>query len=370
MRSRSAIPNPKSQTVRPDLRGCSLSGLETLVVAAGEPRYRGRQLFKWIHNRGASSFEEMTDLPKAFRVRAAEVFGIESLVVAETRLSSDGTIKYRMDTGRGDFVESVYMPSARRDTLCVSTQVGCAMGCAFCLTGAMRLGRDLSAGEIVDQVRTVAVDLRARLHHGGEGPRPPHRRYVSNVVFMGMGEPLKNFEATRDAVAVLTHPDALGFSTRHVTVSTCGLVPEILRFGREVTAKLAVSLNAADDETRSRLMPINKKYPLADLLSALKRFPLKPGWRITFEYVLLAGVNDSVTDARRLVKILSGIPSKVNLIVFNAHPAADFKAPTPEAVAAFHKVLTDKNLSAFVRENRGGDVAAACGQLGRVRDEG
>lgn len=347
-----------------DIRGCTLPALEALVVAAGEPKYRGRQLFKWIHNRGASSFDEMTDLPKAFRARAAEAFRIGSLAVSETRVSSDGTIKYRMDTGRGDFIESVYMRSARRNTLCVSTQVGCAMGCSFCLTGAMRLGRNLSAGEIVDQIRTVTADLRARLHHSGEASRPPHRGYISNVVFMGMGEPLANFEAVRDAVTILTHRDALGFSTRHVTVSTCGLVPEIACFGREVTAKLAVSLNAADDETRSKIMPINKKYPLSELLSALRAYPLKPGWRITFEYVLLAGVNDSAADAHRLVRLLSGIPAKVNLIVYNAHNAADFEAPSPEGVAAFHKVLTDKNLSAFIRENRGGDISAACGQLG------
>ena len=351
---------------RPDLRGLTIPELEALAVAAGEPRYRGRQLFKWIHGRGAGSFSEMSDLPKAFRARAGGLWALGGLTVAETRESADGTIKYRLDTGRGDFVEAVYMPSARRSTLCVSTQVGCAMGCAFCLTGAMKLGRNLDAAEIVDQVRVVAQDVCARLAHGGAAPIPPHRGYVTNVVFMGMGEPLHNFEATKRAVELLVHPDAGGFSTRHVTVSTCGLIPEIERFGREVTARLAISLNATTDETRTALMPINRKYPLHDLMAALRRYPLKPSWRITFEYVLLAGVNDGVADARRLARLVAGIPCKVNIIVYNAHPAARYAAPGREAVDAFQAALTAKEITSIVRESRGGDVAAACGQLGNV----
>jgi 23S rRNA (adenine2503-C2)-methyltransferase len=354
---------------KPNLRGLTVPGIEVQVTAAGEPKYRARQIYKWLHNRGAVSFDEMSDLPKAFRSRAAELWTVGALSVSETRHSSDGTIKYRLDTGHGDFVESVYMPAERRNTLCISTQVGCAMGCAFCLTGGMKLVRNLSAGEIVDQVRAVAVDLRSRLHHGGtssEQPRPPSRGYVSNVVFMGMGEPLHNFEETRRAVEILTDQEAWGFSTRHITVSTCGLIPEIERFGREVTAKLAISLNATTDEVRSRIMPINKKYPLADLIAALRSYPLKPAWRITFEYVMLGGVNDSEADARRLVRLLSGIPAKVNLIVYNPHPASVFTPPDPEVVVKFHSILIDKHLSAFIRENRGGDISAACGQLGRV----
>lgn len=351
---------------RPNLRGLDIPELEALAVSAGAPKYRGRQLFKWIHMRGAGSFAEMSDLPREFRARAAELWSLEGLSVVETRESADGTIKYRLDTGRGDFVEAVYMPSSRRQTLCVSTQVGCAMGCAFCLTGAMKLSRNLTAAEIVDQVRVVALDVRARLRHGGGGPRPPHRGYVSNVVFMGMGEPLHNFEATRRAVELLVHADAGGFSTRHVTVSTCGLVPEIERFGREVTARLAISLNATTDATRTALMPINRKYPLHDLMAALRRYPLKPSWRITFEYVLLAGVNDSPADARRLAKLLAGIPCKVNLIVYNAHAAAVYAAPGPDAIDAFQAILTAKQVTSIVRESRGGDVAAACGQLGNV----
>jgi 23S rRNA (adenine2503-C2)-methyltransferase len=281
-------------------------------------------------------------------------------------VSGDGTIKYRLDTGRGDAVESVYIPAGRRNTLCVSTQVGCAMGCGFCLTGHMGLSRSLGAAEIVDQVRAVAKDLRARMEHGGEAPRPPHRGYITNVVFMGMGEPLHNFEETKRAVQILTNPDALGFSTRHVTVSTCGLVPEISRFGREVAAKLAVSLNATTDEVRSAIMPINRRYPLAELMAAVRAHPLKPGWRVTFEYVLLGGVNDTVADARRLARLLNGIPAKVNIIAYNAHPAAGFRPPDPGAVERFHAALAAKNLSAFVRESRGADIAAACGQLGQV----
>jgi 23S rRNA (adenine2503-C2)-methyltransferase len=353
----------------PDIRGLPPRELEPLVAAAGEPRYRAMQIFKWLHNRGAVSFDEMSDLPKAFRARAPGLFAIPALGVSETRESSDGSIKYRLGTGRGDFIESVWMPSERRNTLCVSTQVGCAMGCLFCLTGGMKLGRNLTAGEIVDQVRAVAADLRARLHHGGQKsdpPRPPNRGYITNVVFMGMGEPLHNFDETRRAVEILTHDAAYGLSARHVTVSTCGLIPEIERFGDEVTAKLAVSLNATTDEVRSKIMPVNRKYPLGKLMEALKRHPLKPGWRITFEYVLLGGVNDTEADARRLVKLLSSIPSKVNLIAYNPHPASSYSAPAAESVKRFHEILLEKNMSAFVRESRGNDISAACGQLGSI----
>jgi 23S rRNA (adenine2503-C2)-methyltransferase len=357
---------PTNTSVKDNLRGMPLAEIEQVMKADGQPKYRAKQLFKWIHFRGAVSFDEMSDLPKPFRAALSEKWCLDTLAVNKTFESKDGTIKYSLDTGNGDRIEAVYMPSERRNTLCISTQVGCAMGCAFCLTGVKKLTRNLTAAEIVDQIRAVSADLRQRMRHGGEPPKPPQRGYLTNVVLMGMGEPLHNFEETRRAVSIMTDPEALGLSTRHVTVSTCGLIPEIERFGKEVTAKLAVSLNATTDAVRSELMPINRKYPLHKLMAALHAFPLKPSWRITFEYVLLCGVNDSEADARRLVKLVSGLPSKVNLIVYNPHPGAKFLAPAPDVVERFRTVLTDKNVVAFVRESRGADVAAACGQLGGV----
>ena len=357
----------KQENKKQNLRGLPVSELTPLVTGAGEPPYRAVQLFKWIHCRGALTFDEMSDLPKRFRVMAASTWDISTLTVSETRSSSDGTIKYRLGTTSGDFIEAVYMPSDKRNTLCVSTQVGCAMGCDFCLTGKMGLIRNLTAAEIIDQIRAISADLRVRMGHGGkdsEPPRPPSRGYISNVVFMGMGEPLHNFNETRRAVEILTDPEAFGFSTRHVTVSTCGLIPEIKKFGELVTAKLAISLNATDDETRSRIMPVNRKYPLAELMAAMRSYPLKPAWRITFEYVLLGGLNDSEADARRLARLISGLPAKVNLIVYNPHPASNYSAPAAGAVERFHAILIEKHVTVFIRESRGNDIAAACGQLG------
>jgi 23S rRNA (adenine2503-C2)-methyltransferase len=351
---------------RPDLRSLSAEALGRLVAELGEKPFRARQIFRWLHRNGAASLEEMTDLPAALRAALAGRCELRTLARAEERRSRDGTIKWTWRTADGLLVESVYMPhggdeerepgNRPRRTLCVSTQVGCAMGCTFCLTGTMGLARNLGAGEIADQVHRA----NRRLVELGEGPAP---RPLTNLVFMGMGEPLHNFEELKGALGLLLHPDGPDFSHRHVTVSTSGLVPEIERLGRETPVKLAVSLNATTDAQREALMPVDRRWPIAALMDACRRFPMRQGRRITFEYVLLGGVNDADEDAVRLARLVSGIPAKVNLIPFNPSPGLAFSAPSPERVEAFRSILEARRVTAVVRRNRGRDIAAACGQL-------
>ena len=351
---------------RPDLRSLSAEALGRLVADLGERPYRARQIFRWLHRKGAASLAEMTDLPARLKGALAERCDLPTLALAQERRSGDGTVKWTWRTADGLLVESVYMPhgtegeeeagNRARRTLCVSTQVGCAMGCTFCLTGTMGLARNLSAGEIADQVHRA----NRRLVELGEGPAP---RPLTNLVFMGMGEPLHNFEELKGALGILLHPDGPDFSHRHVTVSTSGLVPEIERLGRETPVKLAVSLNATTDDQRAALMPVNRRWPIAALMEACRRFPMRQGRRITFEYVLLGGVNDSREDAARLARLVAGIPAKVNLIPYNPSPGLAFEAPSPERVEAFRRILEESRVTAVVRRNRGRDIAAACGQL-------
>jgi 23S rRNA (adenine2503-C2)-methyltransferase len=350
----------------PDARALPLAALEAAIAAAGEKPYRARQIFRWLHQRGAATYEEMTDLPRGLREALAGRFTLRTLAAAEEKRSADGTIKWKWRTFDGRFVESVYMPhtsdddgeTANRDrrTLCVSSQVGCAVGCQFCLTGTMGLVRNLGAGEIADQIHRVN---RRLVELGEAGPRP-----LTNLVFMGMGEPLHNFENLKVALNdLLLAEDGPNFSHRHVTVSTSGLVPQIRRLGAETPVKLAVSLNATTDAQRDVLMPLNRRWPLAELLAACRAFPLKQGRRITFEYVLLGGVNDTDADAERLAALVRGIPAKVNVIPYNENPGLGFRAPPPQRVEAFRDVLVRRNVTAVVRRNRGSDISAACGQL-------
>ena len=354
---------------RPDLRAYPLVRLVEAVARLGERPFRARQLHRWLHRRGAASFDEMTDLPAALRARLAEEYELRTLTMADEQRSVDGTIKWRWRTVDGLPVESVYMPHAgeegddgaaprgrERRTLCVSSQVGCALGCTFCMTGTMGLARDLGPGEIVDQVHRA----NRRLVEMGEGAAP---RPLTNLVFMGMGEPLHNFESLKLALDILLSEDGPNFSHRHVTVSTSGLVPQMRRLGVETQVKLAVSLNATTDAERDALMPVNRRYPLAELLDACRRFPMRQGRRITFEYVLLGGVNDRPEDAERLATLLRGIPAKVNLIPYNDNPGLGFRAPEPARVEAFRDRLVRREVTAVVRRNRGRDIAAACGQL-------
>jgi 23S rRNA (adenine2503-C2)-methyltransferase len=341
---------------RPDLRALPLDALLPLVSALGEKPFRARQIFRWLHRKGAASLDEMTDLPRALRAALAERTSLTALERAAEHRSADGTIKWTWRTHDGKRVESVYMPEPGRRTLCLSSQVGCAVGCTFCMTGTMGLARNLGPGEIVDQVHRA----NRRLVELGvaEGPRP-----LTNLVFMGMGEPLANYPSLKVALDLLLAEDGPNFSHRRITVSTSGLVPVMRRLGEETEVKLAVSLNATTDAQRDAIMPINRRWPIAEVLKACHEFPMRNGRRITFEYVLLAGVNDSPEDARRLADLLRGLPAKVNLIPYNENPGLGFAAPAPERVSAFQEVLVRRNLTVVVRRNRGRDIAAACGQL-------
>jgi 23S rRNA (adenine2503-C2)-methyltransferase len=347
---------PIAHGEKPDLRGLPRQAVDALVSALGERPYRARQLFRWLHRNGAATLDEMTDVPRSLRDAIATRCLLTTLERADEQRSADGTIKWTWRTRDGKLVESVYMPEEDRRTLCLSTQVGCAVGCTFCLTGTMGLARNLGAGEIVDQVHRAnrrLVELGA-----AAGPRP-----LTNLVFMGMGEPLANYPSLKIALDLLLAEDGPQFSQRHVTVSTSGLVPMIRRLGEETPVKLAVSLNATTDAQRDALMPINRRWPISELLAACRTFPRRNGRRITFEYVLLGGVNDTLEDARRLAGLLHGIPAKVNLIPYNANPGLPFVAPPPDRVVAFQEALAARHLTAVVRKNRGRDISAACGQL-------
>jgi 23S rRNA (adenine2503-C2)-methyltransferase len=319
----------------------------------GLAAYRAGQIQKWVYLRQAERFDDMTDIAKDLRGALSEHFRIPRLAVRKVQASADGTRKYLFGLEDGESIESVLIPERDHFTLCVSSQVGCAQNCRFCLTAQGKFQRNLSQGEILSQVRDIRNEM-------------PHPDRLTNLVFMGMGEPLANLDPLLGALEIITDSDAgLGFANRRVTVSTAGLVPQMLELGRRSRVSLAVSLNAADNETRSRLMPVNRKYPLEALLDACRRYPLPPGRRITFEYILIKGVNDSPEDARRLVRLLQPIRSKVNLIPFNPHEASAFERPSEEAILAFQEVLLRKHFTVIIRRSKGQDISAACGQLRR-----
>jgi len=353
-----------------DLRGLSLAELGRLVAELGEQPFRAQQIYRGLHRRGARTFDELTDLPRALREKLAGRARLAALAIDLAQVSADGTIKYRLRTHDDRFLEAVFMPEKGRNTLCVSSQVGCAMGCTFCRTATMGLIRNLTTSEILDQIYAVERDLAARglggAETGSSGPRAgvPHTdRILSNLVFMGMGEPLHNLDNLLPALEHLLAEEGLNLSHRHITVSTSGLVPEIERFGREATVKLAISLNGTTDAQRARLMPVNRKYPLARLLAACRSFPSKIGRRLTFEYVVLEGENDSEGDLDRLARIAKSVPAKVNLIAYNENPGLGFRSPPEARVQAFRAGLEARGVDAFIRKNRGRDIAAACGQL-------
>lgn len=317
--------------------------------------FRAKQVFKWLYLKLADDFDQMTDLGKDLRTLLAKHFYIDRLTLADRQVSADTTEKFLFCLSDDAYIESVLIPEKDHFTLCVSSQVGCAMNCRFCLTAKGGWLRNLSAGEIIAQVRTVRTFLADR-HMDPQA--------LSNIVFMGMGEPLANYGNVLQAIQVITDTDfGLKFSSRRVTVSTCGLIPEILDLGNACDVNLAVSLNATDDATRSRLMPVNRTYPLSQLLAACKKFTMKPRNKITFEYILIRGVNDTPGHARQLVRLLSPLRAKVNLIAFNPHPGSDLKAPDPETVKEFLQILLEKHMTAIVRKSKGADILAACGQL-------
>ena len=330
-----------------DLKNFPLPALELFLKGKGKERFRAIQIFKWIYQHGAGSFEEMTNISKDLRLELAETACISNLQTETVEEGSDGTRKYLFSLGDGSAVESVMIPDEGRATLCISSQVGCAMACEFCLTGNFRLTRNLTTAEIVNQIMAVRRDVEIR-----------------NIVFMGMGEPLHNLDNVIPAIQIMLDGNGLQLSNRRVTVSTCGLVPEMARLGREIpNVNLAVSLNATTDELRDRIMPVNRTYPLKALMKACKEFPLPGRRKVTFEYVMISGINDSLEDAKRLLRLTSDVPNKVNLIPFNEHEGCGFKAPTRAAIDAFHKYLIDRHVTVITRDSRGGDISAACGQL-------
>lgn len=334
------------------LRSMTFDQLATWIAELGEKPFRAKQLWRWLYIQCASSFDEMTDLSKSFRARLEETARLEVLERTGEHIAADGTRKITWQTMGGGQIESVLIPSDSRNTLCISSQLGCAMNCQFCLTAKMGLRDNLSTAEIVDQVVQTRRALGEDIH-------------ISNIVFMGMGEPLHNPDNVIPATNILIDRNGLNLSRRKVTVSTSGLVPEIERLGNESKARLAVSLNATTDEVRDWIMPINRRYPLQRLMDTLRAYPLGKGERITFEYVLLEGVNDSDDDARRIPKLTAGIPCKVNLIPFNPHPGTEFKTSPPERVERFRELLLSKNIHTTVRTTRGDERMAACGQLGK-----
>jgi 23S rRNA (adenine2503-C2)-methyltransferase len=339
------------------LIGLARQELAGEIVDLGEQPFRARQLWHWIYQRGARDFAEMTTLSKPFRQRLAERFTLSRPEVSREQISGDGARKWLLRFGDGNEAEAVLIPEDDRGALCVSSQVGCTLTCRFCHTGTQRLVRNLDAGEIVHQVLVA----RDRL---GEWPTPQGGRLLSNVVVMGMGEPLFNYDNVAKALRIIMDPEGIAISRRRITLSTAGVVPMIRRVGAELGVKLAVSLHAANDGLRSELMPINRKYPLAQLIQACREYPgADNARRITFEYVMLKGVNDSPADARALVALVQGIPAKFNLIPFNAWPGSPFECSPPEVVARFAAILNDAGFTAPVRVPRGRDILAACGQL-------
>ena len=313
--------------------------------------YRAAQVFKWIYLRQVDRFDLMTDIAKDIRTLLEDHFTIDRLQIENIETSKDGSRKYLFTLKDEKRIESVLIPERDHYTLCTSSQVGCAQGCRFCLTARGGLQRNLSKAEIVSQVRDVKNEL--------DDSKP-----LSNVVFMGMGEPLANYKNLVAAIEIITDSRfGLGFAGRRVTVSTAGLVPRLASLGRDTKVNLAVSLNAADNHTRDRLMPINRKYPIEKLLEACRLFPLTGGRRITFEYVLLKNVNDSNEDARRLAKLLRPIKSKINLIPFNSHEGCPFQRPDEDAIVRFQNILIDRNYTVIIRRSKGQDISAACGQL-------
>jgi 23S rRNA (adenine2503-C2)-methyltransferase len=361
------VPVARAESVRPDGRvdliGLSKAGIREALATAGadarQAKLRAKQLWHWIYNRGVTDFALMTDIAKREHPWLAEHFVVGRPEVVEAQVSSDGTRKWLLRSPDSHDYEMVFIPDADRGTLCVSSQVGCTLNCRFCHTGTMRLVRNLSAGEIVGQVMLARDAL-------GEWPSSPDGRMLTNIVMMGMGEPLYNFDNVRDGLAIVMDGDGLALSKRRITLSTSGVVPMMARAGAEIGVNLAVSLHAVTKEIRDEIVPLNRKYGIEELLAACAAYPgANNARRITFEYVMLKDRNDSDADARELVRLLKHykLPAKVNLIPFNPWPGAPYETSTPERVKAFSNIVFEAGISAPVRTPRGRDIDAACGQL-------
>jgi 23S rRNA (adenine2503-C2)-methyltransferase len=339
-------PQPKN------LLGWGRAELERLAVESNQPRFRGRQIFRGLYARRVRDLGALTDLDRKFREHLVSHYTVELPQIERAFPSQDGSVRYLLRLADQETVEAVYMPIENRVTLCISSQVGCAVDCRFCFTGLLGVKRNLTAGEIVGQVMALAE------------ARDISRGSHVNVVFMGMGEPLLNYSPVMEAVRILSDGDGVGITLRRITISTSGIVPRIGDLaGEEVRPRLAISLNASTDEQRTSLMPINRKYPLDELMRACHEYPLKPRERLTFEYVLLDRLNDSDQDASRVAELMMGIRAKINLIPYNSGPGLPFRSPPLERVLAFQQTLADRGIPAFIRISRGQDVMAACGQL-------
>jgi 23S rRNA (adenine2503-C2)-methyltransferase len=354
-----------SPATRTNLFNLAKPGMEQFFVGLGEKKFRAQQILKWIYHQQVSSFEEMTDVGKALRTRLDEVAELCVPKVMHEQISADGTMKWVLGMEGGSAIETVYIPEADRGTLCVSSQIGCALNCTFCSTATQGFNRNLSTAEIIGQV-WVAAKRIGSVHRDN---RLSERR-ITNVVMMGMGEPLLNFDAVTDAMDLMRDDLGFGLANRRVTLSTAGLVPGIDALSTRCDVSLAVSLHAPTDALRDTLVPLNRKYPIAELMAACQRYQARrPRSTITFEYTLMKGVNDHPEHARQLVKLLRKVPSKLNLIPFNPFPGTDYARSTPEAIEAFKRIVMAAGLIATVRKTRGDDIDAACGQLvGQVLD--
>lgn len=343
--------------MKPNIKDWSREELVGWLAERGESRYRADQIRRWLFQKSVVSFEDMTNLSAKLRGELEQAFTISRLRIARSDRSADGTVKFLFSLDDGYEIESVLIPETKRLTLCISTQAGCGLGCAFCATALLGLKRNLTAAEIVDQVLEAS---RAA----------PAGQRITHIVLMGMGEPLANYAQTVRAIALMTDGESgLGFSSRRVTLSTVGLVPQIKKLIDETQVNLAISLHATTDEVRSRLMPVNRKYPLAELIACCRALPIPKRKRITFEYVLLRGVNHSAEDAKRLAGLLTSIRAKINLIPFNPHPGSEFTRPTQTEIEAFQNQLAGYGLQVNVRRPRGDDIHAACGQLMAAQSE-
>lgn len=364
-----ALPTKGSKT---NLVGLTRSGMAAALLEAGtsekQVKMRVGQIWQWIYHWGARDFELMTNLAKSYRKLLSDAFVIEVPHLVTKQVSADGTRKYLVRISGGHEVEVVYIPEETRGTLCISSQVGCTLTCSFCHTGTQKLVRNLTSAEIVGQIMLARDDLE-------EWPRPgepkDETRLISNVVLMGMGEPLYNFENVRDAMSIAMDGEGISLSRRRITLSTSGVVPEISRTAEEIGCMLAVSFHATTDEIRNKLVPINKKWNIAALIDALREYPrLSNSERITFEYVMLKGINDSDEDARRLIKLIRGIPAKINLIPFNEWPGAPYERSEWERIEAFADIVFKAGYASPIRTPRGEDIMAACGQLKSATERG
>ena len=352
-----AMPSHASASERRNLVGLSRAELAEEMVGFGAEPFRARQLWHWIYHRGSTDFAAMTNLAKGFRERLAETYELRRPGISRALLSADGTRKWLLRFDDAQEIETVHIPESDRGTLCVSSQVGCTLTCTFCHTGTQRLVRNLSAAEIVGQIMIARDAL-------GEWPSPKDDRMLTNIVLMGMGEPLYNFDNVAAAMTIAMDPEGLAVSRRKITLSTSGVVPMIERCGNELGVNLAISLHAVTDELRNTLVPLNKKYPIAELLDACRNYPgSSNARRITFEYVMLKGVNDSPAEAKELVRLIRGIPAKVNLIPFNPWPGAPYERSSEAAIQVFGDIVNAAGYASPVRTPRGQDIMAACGQL-------